>query len=154
MQKNWQSAHYLLDDHRAITTTAKAGSTSLSIALEDRPKLTMQECIKRGLEIILIIRNPWVRLQSAYHGFAESTIEEYIDRVLSVPNIHWSPQTVQHPVFTRAVKLEYINDWWPLDKDFPIMNMQRTRFTTDYRRDDLAQFFAPDLEVWRGAYGG
>jgi len=154
MAKGWRPLHYLLDDRRAITTTAKAGSTSLARAFPGKAGLTDLECIARGLRIVLIIRNPWDRLRSMYHGFADRlTPAEYVDHVLTHRNPHWSPQVEQHPIYDDAVKLECINDWWPLPGGFPWANARGSVLPTNHRRRDLAKMFYVDWQVWRAAYG-
>lgn len=154
MGKGASPIHFQLDDRRVITTTAKAGSTSLAEVFHGQKGISDFECIERGLEIILIIRNPWRRLYSTYRYFMDKmSPAEYIDYTLISTNPHSAPQTEQHPFYDKAVRLEAINDWWPRREAFPLANWTGGLPEIKHRKADCAERFAQDLTVWETAHG-
>lgn len=138
--------HFEMADGRLITTSGRAGSTSLSAYFRGQ-KVYWPEDIG-DKEVVMIIRHPEERTASDFGIRRDIDEKTYIDLVLDGPiNAHHTPQTELHKVFHDTIRLENMAELIP---DFPKLNTGNPRqFETDYRKDELKDFYAEDLKIWQ-----
>lgn len=147
MARGLYPKYHQFDDKLAITTSGKCGSTSLAKFCKGNPVYDDIEASGRGLTLLLILREPWARLSSAYWSAGgDMTVEQFIDRVLSSFNIHWSPQTELHRYYDETIQLERIHERF---LEFPHLNIGGLPFKIDYRRDEIEALYAEDFELWQ-----
>ena len=132
----------------------------------------MRKALERSKEVInptgrrvWFIRHPIQRLHSCFRylhtadattlrkgGLVKEDYEPFIDRVLTEPNRHYSPQSEMVEA-TEIYRFEDINEIWPklVDVPLPHINQSNYKAVSPYRQDELDNLYKEDLEIWQRA---
>lgn len=161
------------DDGPAIARIPKCGSTSITAALAPSPtELAPEAAIKKDVRV-LFMRDPMERLASLFSFFhwhrklrmhprlelaKAETYEAMVDIALVSDDPHvvpqWDQVTTEAGVFVpnRVHKLSEIDQHWLdyYEGFIPHENhAQRVPVDQNYRRDEVAERYAKDIELWR-----
>jgi len=117
---------------------------------------------------VMFIRNPIVRLQSAYsfmrvqadngnlmkHGAPVNSWHPFVDYILENDNLHWTPQVKRtgnlQTVVHRLEDLGHIF-WRYHESMVNHNNATRRRPVDNYRLADIVDYYMEDFNLWLGA---
>lgn len=157
---------------KAVAIVPKCGNTSFS-NLVGGVRLTLDETLAVDTRV-MFVRDPLDRFTSAYSFFhmlncddrgkvhvpREAThngYEHFVDFALSTENPHWKPQMqLTGGIATHLYKFscESIRKWWPVHwpgRQPDWLNACSHLPTTDYRMNDLLEYYAEDLLAYERA---
>lgn len=141
-----------------VGRTFKAGTTSIVTDLGGGG-VTWQQL--KNDDVRIFVRDPVERLRSAWQMMSDSYSDylewpDFVDRVLSgeLVDRHWMPQAKIHTWGGRLIPTSFylfedIQEWWGkwFNRVLPHRNKSNPREIPEYRREDIKEFYAQDIEL-------
>ena len=157
------------DNQLAVAEIPKAGLNTI------REWLTGFDVVKNDDERlincpvrVMFVRNPLVRLQSAYsflrvceangnkmkHGAPLGSWHDFVDYILVNDNLHWNPQVRRTGHLQTVVhRLEDLNHIFYRYHENMVLHSNPTRRVPvdNYRLHDIVEYYLEDFDLWLGA---
>ncbi|MBD3292071.1 MAG: hypothetical protein GF393_04045 [Armatimonadia bacterium] len=155
-----------------IATTHKTASTTMAHTLGKKGKFNEYREAPKDKPVVLIVRHPLDRLVSAFMWFVRGPSNiipgggnrrfgyidfgQFVRHTETHHNMHWTPQTFQHPrwrEYKRLVPLHDLSLWWPADLP-PLDHKKKTKrmewqsYYDDELRDRCEKRYAEDIEAY------